>query len=90
MNGLDLMPGIGAGQCQTPSRIDDLIHGYTPLFIFPDLAPEWIFLVVTKERLPGSWREMKGVVGRTRFTRFGLTIRNTNGRFSGGGLGYGL
>jgi len=81
------MPGIGAGQCQTPSRIDDLIHGYTP---FPDLAPKSIFLVVTKERLPGSWREMKGVVGMTRFTKFGLTIRNTNGRFSGDGLGYGL
>ena len=71
----------------TPSRIDDLMRVYTLLFIFPDLAPEWIFLRVIKERLPGWCREMKGILGMTRFTKLGLTINNTIGKFSGGGLG---
>jgi len=44
-------------------------------------------LRVIKERLPSGGREMKGIVGMTRFTRLGLTIKNTNGRFSGDGLG---
>ncbi len=55
--------------------------------LFSDTAPEWIFLVVIRERLLGWWREMTGVVGTTKFTRLGLTIKNTIGRFSGGGLG---
>jgi len=29
------------------------------------------------------WREMKGVVGGTKFTRLGLTIKNTIGKFLG-------
>jgi len=44
-------------------------------------------LRVIKERLPSGGREMKGIVGMTRFTRLGLTITNTIGKFSGGGLG---
>jgi hypothetical protein len=74
-----MMPG-SAGQCQTPSRIDDLIHAYILLFIFYDRAPEWIFLKVTEQRLPGWWREMKEIVGGTRFTRLGLTINNSIGK----------
>jgi len=33
---------------------------------------------------------MKGIVGMTRFTRLGLTIRNTIGKFSGGDMAYDL
>jgi hypothetical protein len=50
-------------------------------------VPEWIYFRVTEQLLPGWWREMKGIVGRTRFTRLGLTINNTIGKFSGDGLG---
>ncbi len=31
---------------------------------------------------------MKGIVGRTKFTRLGLMITNSIGEFSEGGLGY--
>jgi hypothetical protein len=34
--------------------------------------------------------EMKGIVGRTKFTKLGLMISNTIGKFSEGGLGYDL
>ena len=70
-----------------PSRIGDLIH---LLFVFPDRAPEWIFLRVTKQLLPGWWRGMKGIVGGTRFTKLALTIKNTIGKFWEGSLGYDL
>jgi len=72
----------------TPPKIDDLTYAYIPLFVFPDRAPKWLFLVVIREKLPGWWREIKGIVGRTKFTRLGLTIRNTIGKFWEGSLGY--
>jgi len=58
-----------------------------PLSIFPYVAPEWIFLGVIKQKLSGWWRGMKGIIGMTRFTKLGLTITNTIGKFSGDGLG---
>ena len=36
------------------------------------------------------WTLMGRIIGMTRFTRLGLTIRNTIGKFSEGGLGYDL
>jgi hypothetical protein len=44
--------------------------------------------MVIRERLPGWWREMKGIVGGTRFTRLGLKITSSIGKFSEGGLTY--
>ena len=41
------------------------------------------YLGVIRERLPGWWREIKGIVGGTKFTRLALTINNTIRRFSG-------
>jgi hypothetical protein len=55
---LDLMPDIVPG-----TAIDiwarDQQQVYTLLLVFPHLVPESIFLRVTEQRLPGSWREMK-------------------------------
>jgi hypothetical protein len=39
-----------------PSKNDDLTHAYNPLSIFADLAPQWIFLRVIKEKLSGLGR----------------------------------
>ncbi len=80
------MPGIvpGTPKCAT---IDDLLLPHQIFLNLLDLAPEPIFLRVTKQLLPGWWMAMKGIIGMTKFTRFGLTINNTIGKFSGGGLG---
>jgi hypothetical protein len=50
-------------------------------------VPSLNFLGVI-EKIARWWKGMKGFIGMTRFTRLGLTIRNTIGKFSGGGLGY--
>ncbi len=34
------------------------------------------------------WTLMGRIIGMTRFTKFGLTITNSIGKFLGGGLGY--
>ena len=80
------MPGIAPGTA-TDIWARDQQQAYTLLFVFLNRAPEWIFLVVIRERLLGWWSEMKGIIGRTKFTKLGLTINDTIGNFSGGGLG---
>ena len=71
------MPSIGAGQCHRHLGTRSTTGLYSVLLIFPDLAPKWIFLTVTEQRLAGWWGRMKGIVGRTKFTKLALTINYT-------------
>lgn len=68
------------------TRIDDLLL-FVISFTF-EIERQNRNLRSIKQKLPGWWSEMKGIVGGTRFTKLGLTISNTIGRFSGGSLGY--
>ncbi len=84
---VDFLSQDGAGhRCRAvphPLRIDDPMHAYILLFIFSFTVRKWLFLVVTEQMLPGWWREMKGIVGGTKFTKLALTINNIIGKFFG-------
>ena len=84
-----MVPGIVPGTVRYLENRQSIIT--PPDFVYLlDRAPESIFLRVTEQLLPGGGGEIKGIIGRTKFTKLGLTIRNTIGKFSGGDLAYDL
>ena len=81
-----MTPGIVPGTVRYLENRRSIIT--PPDFVYLlDRAPESIFFRITKQMLPGWWREIKGIVGMTKFTKLGLTIRNTIGKFWEGSLG---
>ena len=83
-----MTPGIVPGTARYLENRRSIITPPRDFLYLLDLSPKWIFFRVTEQLLPGWWREMKGIVGGTKFTKLALTINNTIGKFSGDGLGY--